>query len=61
VNVVAVAELLNLAAVIITEGARPNDETLARAVEKNIPLLMAQEGTFGVVGKMYGLGIAGSQ
>lgn len=57
VNVVAVAELLNLACVIITEGARPNDETLARATEKNVVVLLTKECSFTIAGRLYQLGI----
>jgi hypothetical protein len=60
-NVIAVAELLNLACVIITEGARPDAETLVRASEKGIPTLLAKEGTFTIVGKLAQLGISGSK
>jgi len=56
-NVVAVADLLNLAAVIITEGTQPNEETLARAEEKGIPVLLAQKNTFDTVGDLVALGV----
>jgi predicted transcriptional regulator len=56
-NVIAVAELIDLACVIITEGTRPQDETLAKAQERGIPVLLAQESTFAVVGQLYGMGL----
>jgi len=59
-NVVAVADLLNLAGVLITEGAQPDDETVSRANEKGIPLLLTSEHTFVIVGKLCQLGISGS-
>lgn len=60
-NVIAVAELLNLACVIITEGVRPGEETLARANEKSIPTLLSKESTFTVVGRLSQLGIRSSK
>lgn len=56
-NVVAVAALLDLACVIITDGARPDIETLAKAEEKGIPILLAEQGTFAVVGALTRLGV----
>lgn len=60
-NVIAVAELLDLACVIITEGTRPDEETLARANEKSIPTLLSQESTFTVVSRLAQLGIKGDR
>jgi len=60
-NVVAVAELLDLACVVITEGMRPDEETLVKANEKGLPTLLTKESTFTVVGKLTQLGIHGSR
>lgn len=59
VNVVAVASLLNLAGVIITEGQRPDAETLARAEKEGVALLLSPRTTFEVVGELAGMGIHG--
>ena len=56
-NVVAVADLKDLACVIITEGRKPDEETTARANEKGIPLLLSDDDTYTVVGRLVGLGI----
>ena len=56
-NVVAVADLLNLAAIVVTESTQPNAETLARADEKGIPILLAQKNTFETVGGLVALGV----
>jgi hypothetical protein len=60
-NVVAVADLLNLAAVVITEGTEPNAETLSRADEKGIPVLLARGNTFDTVGDLFALGVGKRQ
>lgn len=58
-NVVAVAGLLNLAAVIITEGNRPTPETVAQAEKERVVLLLTPKDTFSVVGQLCRLGIGG--
>jgi hypothetical protein len=56
-NVVAVAALLDLAAVIITEGNQPDPDTLARADEAGVTLLTTPLGTYEVVGRLWELGV----
>jgi hypothetical protein len=57
VNVVAVAALLELSAVILTEGAQPDPATLAKANEEGVTLLGTARSTFDVVGRLWELGI----
>jgi hypothetical protein len=56
-NVIAVAELIELACVVITEDTLPDEETLTRARERRIPVLLAKDSTFSVAGRLYELGI----
>lgn len=56
-NVVAVAALLDLSAVIITEGAVPDPATLEKANEKGIPLFSTPLPTFSIVGQLWDLGL----
>ena len=58
-NVVAVASLLNLAGVIITEGNRPDHETIARAEKEGVILLVTPKTTFTVSGDLTLLGVKG--
>jgi hypothetical protein len=58
-NIVAVASLLNLSGVIITEGVNPDAATVTKAEEEEIPLLTTPLTTYTVVGKLFELGIAG--
>jgi hypothetical protein len=48
-NVVAVASLLGLAGVIITEGNDPDQETLTRAENEGVVLMVTPKTTFAVV------------
>ncbi len=59
INVVAVASLLGLAGVIITEGNRPDPETIGRAEQEGIPLIVTPKTTFTVVGELTLLGVRG--
>jgi len=58
-NVVAVASLLNLAGVIITEGMHPDEATLEKAQEEGVNILTTPLTTFTVVGRLYALGVLG--
>ena len=56
-NIVAVASLLEISAVIITEGAEPEPETIAKANEEGIILLGSDKQNFYIVGKLWELGL----
>lgn len=60
-NVVAVAALLDLSAVIITEGAKPEQETIDKADEEGVILLATDQPTFRVVGQLWELGVRNSK
>jgi hypothetical protein len=60
-NVVAVASLLELSAVVITEGIAPDQETVRKAQEEQVNLLCTDKNTFETVGALTGLGIKGSR
>ena len=59
-NVVAVASLLDLAAVVITEGIAPDAETTAKAEQHSVTLLQTQRPTFVVVGELVSAGVKGT-
>lgn len=59
VNVVAVAGLVGIAGVIITEGIRPDQETLSRAENEGVVLMATNKTTFTVVGELTSMGITG--
>jgi predicted transcriptional regulator len=56
-NVVAVAALLDLAAVIVTEGAPVAEDVRAKADAENVTLLSTPHTTFWVVGELARLGV----
>ena len=56
-NIVAVASLLDLAAIIITEGAMPDQATIDKANDEGIALLQTDANSFHAVGKLWELGV----
>ncbi len=57
VNIIAVAALLELEAVVITEGAFPDHSTISKANKEGITLLSTPKPTFYVVGKLWEMGL----
>ncbi len=56
-NIVAVAALLEMSAVIITEGAQPEAATVDKASEEGIVLLSTDKPSFEIVGRLWELGL----
>jgi serine kinase of HPr protein (carbohydrate metabolism regulator) len=54
-NVMAIAMLKDLSAVILVKGLRPDDDTMAQGETENIPVLGTLEQTFEICGKLYNL------
>lgn len=59
-NVVAVASLLNLAAVVLVGNASPDEPTLERARSSDVALLHSDFTAFETVGRLYALGVKGT-
>ena len=60
-NVVAVALHAGLAAVVFTQGMRPEPGVLLKAVQEGLPLFSSRESTFDLAGRMYALGLRGRE
>ena len=59
VNIVAVAQLNGLAAIVLVNGRQPEPDTRARAEEMGIPIISTPMQAFEAVGALYSLGIHG--
>jgi len=59
-NVVAVASLTELSAVIITEGVQPDAETVSKAQQAGVTLLTTPMTTYQVVAALAALGVEGA-
>ena len=53
----AVAVLRNMAAIIVTGGQTPDDETLEKANQEGIPLLLWPDSSYQLAGRLYSIGI----
>ncbi len=56
-NIVAVAALLEVAAIIVTENAQPDPATIAKANEQGVILLSTHSSTYEVNGKLWEMDI----
>jgi hypothetical protein len=56
-NVVGVAALLDLAAVVVVGDQQPEEATLGKAREQGVAVLTSRESAFVVAGRMYALGV----
>jgi len=58
-NTVAVAGLKALAGVVLVNGREPEADTLQRAKDENVPLLVSSLPAFELIGRLYSLGLSG--
>jgi len=56
-NIVAVSALLDLSAVIITEGAMPDPGTIMKANQEGIVLLSTDKPSFYIAGRLWEMGL----
>jgi serine kinase of HPr protein (carbohydrate metabolism regulator) len=58
-NVIAIASMKEIGAVVLTHGRQPLPETLKKAEEEDVVILGSELSAFEVVGRLYRLGITG--
>ena len=56
-NIVAVALLKEMAAIILTGGNEPDAETRLKADEENIPILLSRQLSYELAGQLYAGGV----
>ncbi len=59
-NIVAVAVLREMAAIVLSGGQEPDQETVAKANEEEIPILMWPDTAFDLAGQVYQAGVGNS-
>ncbi len=59
-NVVAVAVLKELAAIVLVNGREPAAETLEQAAREKVPVLGSALSSFELAGRLHGMGVKGS-
>lgn len=57
-NIVAVATLKELAAIVIIGGRQPEKQTLAKAEEEGVLILLTELPAFETVGRLYQMGLS---
>jgi DNA-binding LacI/PurR family transcriptional regulator len=59
-NIVAVAAHKGLAGIILVQGRQPEKDTVAKAAEEGIPVMVCALPAFELVGRLYKAGIRGA-
>jgi predicted transcriptional regulator len=52
-NIIAVSSLKDHAGIVLVQGCEPADETLEKAKQENIPILVSNLSSFETIGKIY--------
>jgi predicted transcriptional regulator len=60
-NIVAVAVLRHMAAIIVAGGQTPDDETLQKANQEGIPILRWPDSSYQLAGRLFSIGIGNAQ
>ncbi len=60
-NIVAVASHKGLAGIVLVQGRVPEKDTVAKAEEENIPIMVTDLSAFELVGRLYKAGIRGTE
>ena len=59
-NIVAVAAHKGLSGIVLVQGRQPEADTIAKAEEENIPIMVSDLSAFELVGRLYKAGIRGA-
>jgi hypothetical protein len=59
-NIVAIASIKDLSGILLVNNRQPEEETIAKAEEEDIPILVSSLSAFEVIGRLYKLGISGT-
>jgi predicted transcriptional regulator len=60
-NIVAAALVVNLAAIILIAGRQPEEETVRKAEEEGMPILVSKLPAFAIIGMLNDMGIMGAE
>ena len=58
-NTIAVASMKELAGVVLVNGREPEPETLQKAREEDVPLLVSALPAFELIGRLHNMGLSG--
>ncbi len=57
-NIVAVALVVKLAAIIVVSGREPEEETVRKADQENLPILISKLPAFETIGRLHQMGLS---
>ncbi len=60
-NIVAIASMKGLAGIVIINGREPEEETLKKAEETGVPIMVSKMTAFELSGRLYALGLSGTK
>ena len=60
-NIVAAALIVKLAAIILVSGRQPEQETVQKAQQEGVPILVSSLPAFEIIGRLHGMGILGTE
>jgi hypothetical protein len=60
-NIVAAALVVKLAAIILVSGRQPEEETVQKAQQEGMPILVSSLPAFEIIGRLHSMGILGVQ
>ncbi len=60
-NIVAVAAMKGISAIIIVNGRKPDEATISKANEERITIMVSTQPAFEVAGQLYSLGVRGAR
>lgn len=59
-NIVAAALAVKLSAIVLIQGRQPEEETIQKAQQEGIPILVSKLPAFETIGRLHALGILGT-
>ena len=59
-NTVAVASMKGLAGIVLINGREPEETTLAKAADENLPMMVSDLSASELVGRLYAMGVRGA-
>jgi len=60
-NIAAIASIKGLAGIVLINDREPEEETVKKAEEKGVPIMVSDMSAFELSGRLYGLGISGTK
>ena len=60
-NIIGVASIKDLAGIILINGREPEPETVEKADAENIPVMVSELPAFELVGRLFNMGIGGTE